>query len=238
MAKTRSGKARNMSIIRLRIASIQPPKKPAMTPRMVPITTETQRGEDRDEQRDAGAVEHPAEDVAPVDGLQAHRVLPAHAAEGSGREVRDDRAHQVLVVLVGRTPGDLDDQWGEDRDQDQEDDEQPAARATLSRRSRPQAIWLSERPSICSSPASTISAGSRVAAGILQRTQGGLPGSRGQVTTAALVWQPDQTSPCRPTGSSAHAPRCRIVTARGTGRGRTHRGSRRTTGISRSVQDW
>ena len=40
MAKINSGKARKMSISRLRNASTQPPKKPEMTPRVVPMTTD------------------------------------------------------------------------------------------------------------------------------------------------------------------------------------------------------
>ena len=41
----------------------------------------------------------------------------------------------------------------------------PPASATLSRRSRPQAIWLRERPSICFSPTSTASGSAIVALG-------------------------------------------------------------------------
>ncbi len=41
MAKISSGKARKMSISRLRNASTQPPKKPEMMPRVVPMMTDS-----------------------------------------------------------------------------------------------------------------------------------------------------------------------------------------------------
>ncbi len=41
IAKTSSGKARNMSISRLIAASTQPPKKPATTPIVVPMVTDS-----------------------------------------------------------------------------------------------------------------------------------------------------------------------------------------------------
>ena len=46
----------------------------------VPMTTDEQRGQERDQQRDPGAVDDPAEDVPAVDRLEAERVVPADAA--------------------------------------------------------------------------------------------------------------------------------------------------------------
>ena len=53
-----------------------------------------QRGEERDQQRDPGAVDDPAEDVAAVHRLDAEQEVAVHAAE------RADRDLQVGVDLL------------------------------------------------------------------------------------------------------------------------------------------
>ena len=89
----------------------------------------------------------------PLTRLQADQVVPADAAEGALREQRAAvGVDQVLVELARRVAEELDDHRREDRDQDQEDQKTPPAMATLSRLSRVQAIWPSDRPSILPSP--------------------------------------------------------------------------------------
>ena len=61
-----------------------------------------QGGEDRDQQRDAGAVHDPAEDVAAVDRLEPHQVVPADPAEVAARDAAERGVEQVLVELVRR----------------------------------------------------------------------------------------------------------------------------------------
>ena len=87
------------------IASTQPPKKPATMPIVVPIGDREQGGEEGDQQRDPGAVDDPAEDVAAVHRLDPERVVPAHPAELAERaEGAAGGVDQVLVELVRRIP--------------------------------------------------------------------------------------------------------------------------------------
>ena len=117
-----------------------------------------QGGQERDQQRDPAAVHDPAEDVAAVHRLNAHQVIPAHPSEAADRLQRAASCvNQLLVELIRRTAEVLDDQWREYRYQNEKDQEPAAARATLSRLSRIQAICPRERPSVGPAPASTAS---------------------------------------------------------------------------------
>ena len=149
IAKTSSGKARKMSISRLMSESTQPPKKPAIDAEGRADDHRQQGGQEGDEQRDAGAVDDPAEDVAPVDRLDAHQVVPAHARRRARSGATGAAGvDEVLVELVRRVAQELHDERREDRDEDQEDQEDRATERDLVRLSRRQAICPRERPSM------------------------------------------------------------------------------------------
>jgi hypothetical protein len=81
--------------------------------------------QERDEERDPGAVDHAAEQVAAVQRLQAEQEVLADAVPVADRGRRVD-VDEVLVELVRRVTEHLHDQRREDRDEDQDDDEDAA----------------------------------------------------------------------------------------------------------------
>ena len=100
MAKSSSGKARNMSINRL-MKRVDPAAEEAGDDAEDGADEHRDEGgEERDQQRDPRAVDDPAEDVAPVHRLQTHRVLPAHSPERADGDAADVHVEEVFVPLV------------------------------------------------------------------------------------------------------------------------------------------
>ena len=150
-----------MSISRLMTASTQPPKKPATMPIVVPIATESMRGEEGDQQRDPGAVDDPAEDVAAVDAAPrpSGGPSPCRRSWPIGSSVPPAVSMRSWLNCVGGSPRSLTIRGAKTATRTRKTRKAAPAMAILSRLRRRQAIWPSERPSILSPPASALVGG-------------------------------------------------------------------------------
>ena len=102
-----------------------------MTPSVGADDHREQRGEERDQQRDPGAVDDPAEDVAAVDAARRPSrwspLMPPNAPLGAERAGRSGPGG----TRSAGAPSSFDDQRREDRHQDQEDDDDAAGHGDL-----------------------------------------------------------------------------------------------------------